>query len=63
MMVKIQARDQFFRKSGKHSNFHKNIFFSLVYLHAILQGRKAYGTLGWNFPYKFDITDFEIGNS
>lgn len=39
---------------------HKNLFFGLAYLHAILQGRKKYGRLGWNLPYKFDDGDFEV---
>ncbi len=39
---------------------HKNLFFSLMYLHAMLESRKKYGTLGWNINYQFDQGDFEI---
>lgn len=40
---------------------HKNLFFSLMYLHATLESRKRLGVLGWNQPYQFDLGDFEIG--
>lgn len=52
-----------FKKSGKNSNFHKNLFFSLCYFHSILDGRKKYGTLGWNVAYKFDFSDFEVSQT
>lgn len=58
-----QEKDAFFRRSGKHANVHKNLFFGLAYLHAILDGRKKYGTLGWNLPYKFDHSDFEVSQA
>jgi dynein heavy chain len=52
-----------FKKSNKFSNIHKNIFFGLSYLHALLPGRHRYGTLGWNMPYEFGESDFEICNA
>jgi len=62
-MLAHQAKEAYFRKSGKNSNFHKNMFFGLVYFHAILQGRKKYGTIGWNVPYQFDFSDFEVSSA
>jgi hypothetical protein len=62
-MLMEQEKDGFFRRSGKQANFHKNLFFGLAYFHSILEGRKRYGTLGWNLPYKFDYSDFEVSNS
>ena len=32
-------------------------------MHAILDGRGAYGTIGWNVPHEFDSNDFEISES
>lgn len=61
-MLKIQAKEQFFKKSGKSNTFHKNLFFGLAYLHANLITRSKYGTLGWNLDYQFDLSDFEVSN-
>lgn len=62
-MLGEQGRDQPYRRSGKHGNYHKNLLFALAYFHAILEGRKKYGTLGWHVPYKFDFSDFEVSNA
>jgi hypothetical protein len=43
---------------------HKNLYLGLCYLHAILDGRRAYGTLGWNLRvFEFDQNDFDISDS
>jgi dynein heavy chain len=62
-MIRHQAKDGYFRKSGKQANLHKNLFFGLVYLHALLKGRKNYGHLGWNLEYQFDFSDFEVSSA
>jgi len=62
-MLGEQEKDAFVRKSGKHANVHKNLFFGLAYLHAILEGRKKYGSLGWHVPYKFDRSDFDVSQA
>ena len=62
-MLLEQEKEGFFRRSGKQANYHKNLFFGLAYFHSILEGRKRYGTLGWNLPYKFDYSDFEVSNA
>ena len=61
-MLLAQEKEYGFRKSGRISNLHKNLFFGLAYFHSILEGRRAYGTLGWHVPYKFDYSDFEVSN-
>lgn len=58
-----QEKEQFFRRSNKAANIHKNLFFSLAYLHALLDGRKKYGTLGFNLGYTFDHSDFEVSQA
>jgi len=62
-MLLDQSRDAFVRKSGKNAGYHKNLFFGLAYLRSIVEGRKKYGALGWNLPYKFDVSDFEVSNA
>jgi len=61
-LVSYQTKDSF-RNSRKLYNFHINMFFGLVYFHAILSGRRKYGTVGWNVPYVFDLSDFEVSNA
>jgi dynein heavy chain len=62
-MLMVQEKDGWFRKSAKHQNQHKNMFVGLAYFHAIMGGRKRYGTLGWHVPYEFDFGDFSISNA
>mmetsp|Transcript_42571 Transcript_42571/g.65291 ORF Transcript_42571/g.65291 Transcript_42571/m.65291 type:complete len:142 (-) Transcript_42571:1643-2068(-) len=62
-MLHEQEKENFFRKSAKLATFHKNLFFSLAYMHSIMECRGKYGTLGWNVPYKFDMSDFEVSNA
>ena len=54
--------DQTWRK-GQNSTLHKNLYFALSYLHAVLDGRKAYGPLGWNVYGGFDASDFSISEA
>ena len=61
--VEALIKDGGFRRSMGNSNFHKNMYFGLCYLHAVLDGRSAFGTLGWNVFKEFDQTDFEISES
>jgi hypothetical protein len=62
-MLLDQEKDGFFRKAGRHANYHKNLFTGLAYFHANLGGRRRYGTLGWHLPYQFDFGDFEVSNA
>jgi hypothetical protein len=36
------------RKNIEFGNLQKNLMFGLIYLHSVLEGRRQYGTLGWN---------------
>lgn len=38
----------------------KKILFSLCFFNAVVNERNAYGTLGWNIPYKFSSSDLEV---
>ena len=39
------------------------MFMGLSYLHGVLEGRRNYGSLGWNVVYEFDRNDFEISDT
>jgi dynein heavy chain len=44
----------------KESTKYKKLIFSLVWFHAVLLERRKFKTLGWNKPYDFNDSDFEI---
>ncbi|CDW77756.1 dynein heavy chain axonemal [Stylonychia lemnae] len=59
----LGPNDEVFKKSKSNAVLHKNLQFCIIYFHSVLVGRKKYGTLGWNVPYEFDFSDFEISGS
>nr|XP_045000110.1 dynein axonemal heavy chain 14 [Jaculus jaculus] len=38
----------------------KKLIFSLCFFNAVINERKAYGTLGWNIAYRFSSSDLEV---
>ena len=66
-MLAAAEKESLFRKAGKlvnvHANLHKNLYFALMYFHTVVLGRGRYGPIGWNAPYEFDGSDFEVSNA
>ena len=44
----------------KQTNEYKKLVFSLCYLHSVIIERRKFLTLGWNIPYAFNRSDFDI---
>uniref|UniRef100_A0A8C5LFK9 Dynein, axonemal, heavy chain 14 n=1 Tax=Jaculus jaculus TaxID=51337 RepID=A0A8C5LFK9_JACJA len=40
----------------------KKLIFSLCFFNAVINERKAYGTLGWNIAYRFSSSDLEVSD-
>jgi dynein heavy chain len=38
----------------------QRLMYSLCMLHAVVEGRKQFGSLGWNVNYAFGLSDLAI---
>jgi hypothetical protein len=57
-----QQKEANLKRYGDLGTMHKNVFFGLCYLHGVLDGRRAYHSLGWNVSYIFDKNDFDLSD-
>ncbi|XP_036382121.1 dynein heavy chain 10, axonemal [Megalops cyprinoides] len=63
--LKLNMRATYFKishhalTSCPHSAF-RSLVYVLAFFHAVVQERRKYGKIGWNVPYDFNESDFQV---
>lgn len=63
--LKLNLRNTFFKitpptlSECTHTAF-PSLVFVLAFFHAVVQERRKYGKIGWNVPYDFNESDFQV---
>uniref|UniRef100_A0A8C6Y8I9 Dynein axonemal heavy chain 10 n=1 Tax=Naja naja TaxID=35670 RepID=A0A8C6Y8I9_NAJNA len=63
--LKLNMRATFFKISHEaldqcpHAAF-KSLVYVLAFFHAVVQERRKFGKIGWNVPYDFNESDFQV---
>jgi len=42
---------------------YKKLLFALAYFHAAILERRKYGAIGWNIPYEWMNSDFQVSKT
>ena len=63
--LKLNMRATYFKISSEtlmscpHPAF-RSLVYVLAFFHAVVQERRKYGKIGWNVPYDFNESDFQV---
>ena len=63
--LKLNLRNTYFKIPAtalvecSHEAF-PSLVFVLAFFHAVVQERRKYGKIGWNVPYDFNESDFQV---
>ncbi|EQC40888.1 hypothetical protein SDRG_01953 [Saprolegnia diclina VS20] len=58
----IKMTDEMLDATSKPEKYRK-LLFGLAFFHAVVIERKRFGPLGWNIPYAFNDTDYDISRA
>ena len=59
MILNNDKETEFYTEVSKPEEWRK-MFLSLCFFHSVVRERRKYGSLGWNLPYDFNDSDFQI---
>lgn len=65
--LKLNMRATYFKiplqtlMSCPHPAF-RSLVYVLAFFHAVVQERRKYGKIGWNVPYDFNESDFQVNS-
>lgn len=54
-----EVKEEFYESCNKPEAF-KRMLFGLAFFHAVILERRKFGSIGWNIPYSWMDSDFEI---
>ncbi len=54
-----EVKEEFYESCHKPEMF-KKMLFALAFFHAVILERRKFGSIGWNIPYEWMDSDFEI---
>ena len=54
-----EVKEEFYESCSKSATF-KKMLFALAFFHAVILERRKFGSIGWNIPYEWMDSDFEI---
>jgi len=57
--IYVDMKDNTFQECAKQEAF-KKLTYGVAFFHSVIMERRKFGALGWNIPYEWTVSDFQI---